>query len=859
MKTNYIIKKIYLSVLGINQKAGTMPHRTKDPDRGVSEVVGVVILIGLVVAGTALVVVSTTVVTDRAQQQNRVQVTQQAMMEFETRVRSAVETDGAGTAEFDVSRASRGTTRVLSGDTLTVRLDGTSECATTVPMDRIRHELPGGEAFTYQAGGVWRDGPDGASMVSPPEVEYDGGALTISTVDVVGNGAGDGDFTVRHRPEESAAATGAARESLMGNESCRRPDVVTLLVHSQGYHRQWYDYLRSEFPAGATVSHHPAAGLVNVTLDRSVLPSYVNDSENHVVDFTEDEDLGRLDDVDGDGTRELVVDKGVGNRYDATVSLIDANVADRERTWRTETVWNNTTVTDGSTTDRRPPIEVVLVLDQSGSMEEPPAKIRAARAGATEFVGWLLENDSVAVASFATDFHLRRELTTDHGAATDAIATIPADGDTYIANSIEGATEHLREEGNDSRRQAIVFLSDGNPDDRRAGIIDEVDDAEDEGIEVHTIAFGDDAAEGLLQDMAREGNGTFQDADETGDLEDAFRAVAMNVSGYLEINESRRLTYPDRRIVHEPVQLTVTIGGDGATPWSGEAGGASGLNFPYPDRDAYVTRVDDGEPIDLERVAVHDCTDGVRTDYLVEPPWDVDDLSELSGLAPGTAVFPPGAPGASPPPSSPPGGSGGSVPVPGSGTAPDPEGAEPPSWADDPGVGRSIPGGEPGETPAGVTDPGPGAASPSGLPDGVDWGTVPGDVVSVVSPRTGSLTYAHTRCTSAGPVDRTSGDVHYYGDGDPLPPASVRSTVWYQRNLTEAVPSRYLNDTDGDGTPEQFDLETNQVIGVFRLTEDGVTDANDVVVLVEVGASRSEAQSDWLINVDVERVEVEDE
>jgi len=701
-------------------------------------VVGVALLFGIVLAGAALIFLSGVLLQENLDQRNRMEATEQSMLALESDVGDLTQTTDNGTVEFDAGPASDATTTIHSGDTLTLRLNRDADCAGTVHLEGVRSDLPDGGTFFYQAGGVWKETDAGTTMVSPPDVRYRNGTVSVRGIRVADGESGDGDFTVRERPEASAAATEGVRESLFSEPKCYRPDDVTLVVESDRLHARWYEYLREEFPETASVSYAPGAGRVEVTLGHEHLPSRVDDSENHVVDFTEDDDMGRVD----DGDEELVVDKGAGNEYDVSMELLDVNVGYNESEYRTETVWDNRTV-EFDENASRPPLDVLLVIDQSGSMGEPIAKLEGAKRGSKALLGWLLGKDRVGVASFADGFHLRQGLTRDRDAAKGAIDTIPADGGTHMQPAIRNAHNHLKHHGNDSHDQVIVFLGDGIPDDGKPGIRNAVEDANDDGIEIHTIALGGGADESLLSDMATRGNGSFHDVDDADDLEDAFEDIAGEVSGVIQYNNSTTRSYWDRRIVHPPVAMTVEVGPASRHPFvDASSPSASGINYPGPDSDEFGERLGDGEQLDLEAVGVLECLDEERTEETVSPAWNA------------------------------------------------------------------------------------------------------------------SKTYNHTRCRAPGSLETTSDDVRLYVDGDAIP---SDSTKWWQPDLAGTLPGRVTNDTDGDGDPDVFDLESNQVVATFRMDDHGTTDRNNVVVLVEVGDSRTEATARWVVDVEESVIEVEND
>lgn len=104
---------------------------------------------------------------------------------------------------------------------------------------------------------------------------------------------------------------------------------------------------------------------------------------------------------------------------------------------------------------------VVLCIDTSGSMtsqDVTPTRAEAARAAARTFINELPAGTKVAVVTFATAAELIQPLTTDHQAASDALARIPEpNGATAIGDALALATQQLPKAGH----RAVVLITDG--------------------------------------------------------------------------------------------------------------------------------------------------------------------------------------------------------------------------------------------------------------------------------------------------------------------------------------------------------------------------------------------------------------
>lgn len=142
-------------------------------------------------------------------------------------------------------------------------------------------------------------------------------------------------------------------------------------------------------------------------------------------------------------------------------------------------------------------IDVALVIDISGSMEEDGATKRAKLVEAVEaavgFVDELRDGDQVALVTFQSSSTLRHQLTLNHESVVAELMRYQtwrenSEG-TWIRSGIEDAkTELTRSRHNPSNQQVMIILSDGdsNPksDQARAA------EAKLLGIRIITVGFG---------------------------------------------------------------------------------------------------------------------------------------------------------------------------------------------------------------------------------------------------------------------------------------------------------------------------------------------------------------------------------
>ncbi len=177
------------------------------------------------------------------------------------------------------------------------------------------------------------------------------------------------------------------------------------------------------------------------------------------------------------------------------------------------------------------PTNVYLVVDTSGSMEGN--KIARTRDALTAFVGQIQgDRDQVGILEFAsgTKNFLPLEVMSDSNRAgtLDTIRRMDAFGGTALVDAVYAAVEDIQSRGDTNAINAIVVMTDGQENESyyRLGDVERLL-ASNTTIRpvIFTIAFGRDADEPLLQEMARIGQGQFRRADET-DIEELYRIIS---------------------------------------------------------------------------------------------------------------------------------------------------------------------------------------------------------------------------------------------------------------------------------------------------------------------------------------------
>ena len=210
---------------------------------------------------------------------------------------------------------------------------------------------------------------------------------------------------------------------------------------------------------------------------------------------------------------------------------------------------------------------VLLTMDTSASMtatDVAPTRLEAAKSASTSFLDMVPERFRVGLVSFSTIVSVLQEPTDDREAVRSALETLEGDVGTALGDAIVESValapdrEEAEEPSSGDRPLfAILLLSDGANSIGREPL-DVVDEAQEAGVPIYTIAFGTPSGTvditndfGVTQTLrvppdpetlraiAEQTGGRFFEAPTEADLEAVYREIGSQVS-YEE--EERELT-----------------------------------------------------------------------------------------------------------------------------------------------------------------------------------------------------------------------------------------------------------------------------------------------------------------------------
>ncbi|WP_148286764.1 DUF7289 family protein [Halarchaeum acidiphilum] len=235
--------------------------------RAQSEVVGVALLLGLtlVIVGVTVSIGSSAI--SQTSDQASIQQAENALSQFDSEA-SEVALGQSDSKRVDLGSAN-GDVRVTDAGSMTVTernlSSGNTSTIANVSLGAVVYRR-NGHTVAYQGGGVWRDG----QIVSPPEVHYNSGTLTLPIVSVSGNARGNGGLRV-HR--------GSAANVRFPDPSENRTNPLTgarvnVSVQSP-YYEGWADYFRER--TGGQVFVNDSAEIATITLTTPIEPVRVAD------------------------------------------------------------------------------------------------------------------------------------------------------------------------------------------------------------------------------------------------------------------------------------------------------------------------------------------------------------------------------------------------------------------------------------------------------------------------------------------------------------------------------------------------------------------------------------------------------
>jgi VWFA-related protein len=169
------------------------------------------------------------------------------------------------------------------------------------------------------------------------------------------------------------------------------------------------------------------------------------------------------------------------------------------------------------------PLDLVVVIDTSGSMEGAP--LASAKAAAKAFINDLPPADRVSIINFGDEVTMALDFTNDRLQAAAAIDGLVARGNTALYQAATVAA--IKAGSSMASRRAIVLLSDGADFGGRSIATREesIIAVTNAAVPVFAIAFGNDLDRAYLQQTADVSKGRYLEAPNPQDLQALYAGI----------------------------------------------------------------------------------------------------------------------------------------------------------------------------------------------------------------------------------------------------------------------------------------------------------------------------------------------
>lgn len=239
--------------------------------RGQSNVIAVVLLAGLVLAGATVVVVAGSAAINQAQGESSFATAEQSMRSLGAEIDQVSQGERSASVRLDGLRSGDAKVERSAGKmTVTIVHKSSGKTSShTVPLGRIQYQK-GQRTLMYQGGGLFERTGNGSTVVSSPDVSYrpdsEGGTLTIPLVTVTGKSVDD-KVTVERTGFEEILPKLDGNPDTPSDDSVNpleRGTALRVTVQSDIY-QAWGSVFEQQI--GTDVDYDPSTERVSFTLD----------------------------------------------------------------------------------------------------------------------------------------------------------------------------------------------------------------------------------------------------------------------------------------------------------------------------------------------------------------------------------------------------------------------------------------------------------------------------------------------------------------------------------------------------------------------------------------------------------------
>jgi hypothetical protein len=244
--------------------------------RGQGSTIGIVLVFGMVIAGTVVVVAFGAGAISDTEDTLSVQRAEKAMTQFDSKAAlvalgdTDVQQVSFGQIDQDPLEVQNGSGWMLV--TIENQTTGAVEPKINQSLGAITYD-GNGDTIAYQGGGVWKRSENESVMISPPEFHFRNGTLTLPIVNVSGASTLDGRASIRHA-ETITKFPNKSLDSVDGANPLTN-HLVKVTVKSK-YYQGWGQYFETRTDGEVEYDHD--RNIVNLTLVSPVKKARVTEA-----------------------------------------------------------------------------------------------------------------------------------------------------------------------------------------------------------------------------------------------------------------------------------------------------------------------------------------------------------------------------------------------------------------------------------------------------------------------------------------------------------------------------------------------------------------------------------------------------